>query len=194
MGTTQINNSEKAQNKNVTHVQPTLSAEDILSLPANELLARLNTSTAGLSSQEAKKRLEIYGPNELAKKKKRAAIFTFLARFKSPLVIILMIAGAISAALQSYASVIVIYIMVFLSVTLAHYQEANASKAAELLREKVATLATVRRDNVEQEIKLRLIVPGDIIHLSAGDLTPADARVIEAKDPVSYTHLRAHET
>lgn len=138
MGMAQINNSEKAQNKNVTHVQPTLSAEDTLSLPANELLARLNTSTAGLSSQEAKKRLEIYGPNELAKKKKRAAIFTFLARFKSPLIIILMVAGAISAALQSYASVIVIYIMVFLSVTLAHYQEANASKAAELLREKVA--------------------------------------------------------
>jgi len=182
MGMAQINNSEKAQNKNATHVQPTLSAEDILSLPANELLARLNTSTAGLSSQEANKRLKIYGPNELAKKKKRAAIFTFLARFKSPLVIILMVAGAISAALQSYPSVIVIYIMVFLSVTLAHYQEANASKAAELLREKVATLATVLRDNVEQEIKLQLIVPGDIIHLSAGDLTPADARVIEAKD------------
>ena len=154
MGTAKYNNSEKAQNKKVPHVQPMLSAEEILSLPANELLARLNTSTTGLSSQEAEKRLEIYGRNELAKKKKRAAIFTFLARFKSPLVIILMIAGAISAALQSYASVIVIYIMVFLSVSLAHYQEANASKAAELLREKVATSATVLRDNVKQEIKL----------------------------------------
>jgi P-type Mg2+ transporter len=93
-----------------------------------------------------------------------------------------MIAGAISAALQSYASVIVIYIMVFLSVTLAHYQEANASKAAELLREKVATSATVLRENIKQEIKLQFIVPGDIIYLSAGDLTPADARVIDAKD------------
>jgi P-type Mg2+ transporter len=159
-----------------------LTTEEILSSPANELLARLNTSTTGLSSQEAEKRLEIYGRNELAKKKKRAAIFTFLARFKSPLIIILIIAGAISAALQSYASVIVIYIMVFSSVTLAHYQEANASKAAELLREKVATSATVLRDNVKQKIKLQLIVPGDIIYLSAGDLTPADARVIEAKD------------
>ncbi len=93
-----------------------------------------------------------------------------------------MIAGAISAALQSYASVIVIYIMVFLSVSLAHYQESNASKAAELLREKVATSATVLRDNVKQEIKLPLVVPGDIIYLSAGDITPADARVIDAKD------------
>jgi P-type Mg2+ transporter len=93
-----------------------------------------------------------------------------------------MIAGAISAALGSYASVIVIYTMVFLSVSLAHYQEANASKAAELLREKVATSATVLRDNIKQEIKLPLIVPGDIIFLSAGDITPADARVIDAKD------------
>jgi Mg2+-importing ATPase len=159
-----------------------MNAQEILSLPVNELLTRLNTSTTGLSSQEAEKRLEIYGRNELAKKKKRAAILNFLSRFKSPLVIILMIAGAISAALGSLPSVIVIYTMVFLSVSLAYYQESNASKAAELLREKVATSATVLRDNVKQEIKLQLIVPGDIIYLSAGDLTPADARVIDAKD------------
>ena len=159
-----------------------LSAEEVLSLPTNELLSRLNTSQTGLTSEEAEKRLEIYGRNEFAKKKKRAAIFNFLSRFKSPLVIILMIAGGVSAALGSIPSVIVIYTMVFLSVTLAYYQENNASKAAEMLREKVATLATVLRDNNKQEIKLPLIVPGDIIHLSAGDIAPADARIIDAKD------------
>ncbi len=159
-----------------------LSAEELLSLPSDELLVRLNTSSAGLSSEEAQNRLEVYGRNEFARKKKRAAILDFLARFKSPLVIILIFAGAISAVLGSYASVIVIYTMVFLSVSLAHYQEANASKAAELLREKVATSATVLRDNVKQEIKLPFIVPGDIIFLSAGDITPADARAIDAKD------------
>jgi Mg2+-importing ATPase len=159
-----------------------LSSEELLSLPTNELLSRLNTSPAGLSTQEVENRLEVYGRNEFARKKKRAAIFNFLSRFKSPLVIILMIAGAVSAALGSIPSVIVIYTMVFLSVSLAYYQENNASKAAELLREKVATLATVLRDNAKQEIKLPLIVPGDIIHLSAGDITPADARIIDAKD------------
>jgi Mg2+-importing ATPase len=159
-----------------------LSAEEVLSLPTNELLSRLNTPQTGLNSEEAEKRLEIYGRNEFAKKKKRAAIFNFLSRFKSPLVIILMIAGGVSAALGSIPSVIVIYTMVFLSVTLAYYQENNASKAAEMLREKVATLATVLRDNNKQEIKLPLIVPGDIIHLSAGDIAPADARIIDAKD------------
>jgi P-type Mg2+ transporter len=159
-----------------------LSTEEVLSLPTNELLSRLNTSQIGLNSEEAERRLEVYGRNEFAKKKKRAAIFNFLSRFKSPLVIILMIAGGVSAALGSIPSVVVIYTMVFLSVTLAYYQENNASKAAEMLREKVATLATVLRDSNKQEIKLPLIVPGDIIHLSAGDIAPADARIIDAKD------------
>ncbi len=181
MGTVRFDNSEKDQNKKVAQLQLMLN-EEVLSLPVNELLARLKTSTSGLSCQEEEKRLEVYGRNELAKKKKRAAILNFLSRFKSPLVIILMIAGAISAALGSIPSVVVIYTMVFLSVFLAYYQETNASKAAELLREKVATSATVLRDNVKQEIKLSLIVPGDITYLSAGDIAPADSRVIDAKD------------
>jgi len=178
MGTAKYDNFEKPETRNAT----SLSGEELLSLPAQELLARLSTSANGLSSEEAQERLEVYGRNELAKKKKRAAILDFLSRFKSPLVIILMIAGAISGALGSIPSVVVIYAMVFLSVSLSYYQENNASKAAELLREKVATSATVLRDNVKQEIKLPLLVPGDIIYLSAGDLTPADARVIEARD------------
>ncbi len=175
-------NRKNSGKKLVTSMQPTLSSEDLLSLPIEEIMGRLKASPRGISSEEAEKRLEIYGRNEFAKKKKRAAILIFLARFKSPLVIILMIAGAISAALHQYPSAIVIYIMVFLSASLAHYQETNASKAAELLREKVATSATVLRDNVKQEIKLPFIVPGDIIYLSAGDITPADARIIEGKD------------
>ena len=170
---------EKDRTKNIT----SLSAQELLSLPAEEILSRLNTSiTIGLRAEEAQKRLEIYGRNEFAKKKKSAAIVNFLSRFKSPLVIILMIAGIISATLGQIPSVIVIYTMVFLSVCLSYYQETNASKAAELLKEKVATSATVLRDRVKQEIKLSFVVPGDIIFLSAGDITPADARVIGAKD------------
>lgn len=173
----------KSSDKNlVIPRQPALSSEELLSLSVEEIMGRLKTSQRGISSEEAEKRLEIYGRNEFVKKKKRAAIINFLSRFKSPLVIILMIAGAISAALGSIPSVIVIYTIVFLSASLAYYQENNASKAAELLREKVATSATVLRDNNKQEIKLPLIVPGDIIYLSAGDITPADARIIEGKD------------
>ncbi|MCJ7763347.1 magnesium-translocating P-type ATPase, partial [Candidatus Bathyarchaeota archaeon] len=176
------NISENAAKRKSIQAQPMISSEELLGLPIDELLPRLETSLSGLTSQEADHRLEVYGRNELAKKKKRAAIVNFLSRFKSPLVIILMIAGAVSATLGQIPSVVVIYTMVFLSVSLAYYQETNASKAAELLKEKVATSTTVIRDNVKQEIKLPFVVPGDIIHLSAGDITPADARVIEAKD------------
>ena len=173
------NNHSKSS---VDNAKPPVNTDDVLTAPIQEILQRLNTSMQGLSASEAEERLNIYGRNELAQKKKRTAIVNFLSRFKSPLVIILMIAGAISAVLESYASAIVIYIMVFLSVILAYYQENNASKAAERLREKVATSATVLRDGTKQEIKLHDIVPGDIFYLSAGDVTPADARVIEAKD------------
>lgn len=174
---------EKIRSENhASKSTPMLSSEEILGHPINELLSQLGTSPVGISSEEAKKRLEIYGPNELAKKKKRAAIVDFLSRFKSPLVIILILAGGISAFVGSIPSVVVIYTMVFLSVSLTYHQESNASKAAERLRERVATMATVLRDNAKQETRLRDIVQGDIICLSAGDIVPADARVIDAKD------------
>ena len=182
MGTAKFSNNENHKEKNLQlQAQATLSTDETLMLPVIEIFSRLKATSSGLSSQEAEERLETYGRNELARKKKSAAIINFLSRFKSPLVIILMIAGAISAVLGSIPSVIVIYTMVILSVSLAYYQETNASKAAELLREKVATSATVLRDGTKQEIKLPFIVPGDVIYLSAGDITPADARVIKLK-------------
>ncbi len=75
--------------------QPPVTAEEILTAPADELMSRLDTSPQGLSSQEAEKRLSIYGTNELARKKKRSAIISFLLHFKSPLIIILLAAASI---------------------------------------------------------------------------------------------------
>ena len=156
--------------------------EGLLGLPMDELLARLNTSPSGLSSEEAEKRLTIYGYNELAKRKRRTAIANFLSHFRSPLVIILLIAGAISGFLGEIVNFTIIFSIVLMSVILDFYQESKAEKAAEMLKEKVATTATVLRDGVKREVKLSMIVPGDIIYLSAGDIVPADARVIAAKD------------
>ena len=169
---------EAAANK----VQPMLSAEELLSLPIEELLPKLETSQSGLSSEEATKRLEVYGRNELARKKKRAAVIEFLMNFRSPLIIILLVAGSISGLLQEFANMIIIFVIVFLSVVLDYYQESKAEKAAEALKEKVTTTATVLRDDIKREVKLPEIVPGDIIYLSAGDITPADSRIISAKD------------
>ncbi|MEM3377399.1 MAG: magnesium-translocating P-type ATPase [Candidatus Bathyarchaeia archaeon] len=158
------------------------SPEELLSISNDELFTRLNTSLSGLSSEEAEKRLRIYGRNELAKKKKRAAIVEFLSHFRSPLIIILMIAGLISGFLGEVINVAIIFSIIFISVILDFYQESKAEKAAEMLKEKVTTTATVLRDGTKQEVKLSEIVPGDIIYLSAGDITPADARVLVAKD------------
>ncbi|MEM2112164.1 MAG: cation-transporting P-type ATPase, partial [Candidatus Bathyarchaeia archaeon] len=158
------------------------NTEELLGLPIDELLARLNTSSSGLSSEEAEKRLITYGYNELARRKRRTAIADFLSHFRSPLVIILLIAGLISGFLGEIVNFTIIFSIVLMSVILDFYQESKAEKAAEILKEKVATTATVLRDGVKREVKISMIVPGDIIYLSAGDMVPADAQVIAAKD------------
>ncbi|MCW4010564.1 MAG: magnesium-translocating P-type ATPase [Candidatus Bathyarchaeota archaeon] len=169
---------EEAPNK----VQQMLRSEEILNLPIEDLYRHLAASASGLSPEEAEQRLEVYGPNELARGKKHSALKQFLMNFKSPLVIILMVAGLISGLLGELANTVIIYTIVFLSVILDFYQESKAENAAETLKEKVTTTATVLRSGAKNEVKLHDIVPGDVIYLSAGDITPADARVITAKD------------
>jgi len=156
--------------------------EELLVLQTDELLRRLNTSRSGLTCQEAERRLGIYGHNEIAKRKKRAAIVEFLLHFRNPLVIILLLAGLISSFLGEITDTAIIFSIVLISVVLDFYQESKAEKAAEMLREKVTTTATVLRDGAKQEVNLSEVVPGDMVFLSAGDIVPADARVINAKD------------
>jgi Mg2+-importing ATPase len=159
--------------------------EEILTLPIEELLKRLKTSLNGLSSEDVEERLKLFGYNELVKKKKkkkRLAIISFLSHFKSPLVIILLIAGLISGILGETTNAAIIFFIVVFSIILDFYQESKAERAAEMLKQRVATTATVLRDGVKREVRLNEIVPGDIIYLSAGDIVPADARVITAKD------------
>ncbi|MCW4003604.1 MAG: magnesium-translocating P-type ATPase [Candidatus Bathyarchaeota archaeon] len=175
-------NGNNSNSTAVATLKPTLTSEELLSLSTEEIMTRLGTSHQGLSSEQAEERLEIYGRNELARAHKHSGIKEFLLHFKSPLVIILLIAGIISGLLQEYANMIIVLTIIFISVILDYYQESKAEKAAELLKQKVTTTATVLRDNVKQEIKFPEIVPGDIIYLSAGDIAPADARVITAKD------------
>jgi len=145
-------------------------------------MSRLESSAQGLSSQEAENRIQTYGTNELARKQKRSGIVSFLLHFKSPLILILLFAAAIAGYTGDIPDFTIIVAIVLISVSIDHYQESKAENAAELLKEKVSTTATVLRDGVKQEIKLSQIVPGDIIYLSAGDIAPADARLISAKD------------
>ncbi len=169
-------------NKAFSQTQKTINMEELLGLPVDEFFVRLNTSQSGLAFQEATNRLQIYGYNEFAGRKKRTAVFEFFLRFRSPLTVILLTAGLISGFLGQTINATIIFSIVLLSIILDFYQESKARKAAEMLKEKVTTTATVIRDNTKQEVKLSEIVPGDIILLSAGDMVPADARVLTAKD------------
>jgi Mg2+-importing ATPase len=177
-----INGNNHSNGTIVANVKPVATSEELVSLPIEEIYSRLKTTQQGLSSEQVVERLETYGRNELAREHKHSAIKEFLAHFKSPLVIILIIAGTISGVFGEIANTAIILTIIFVSVILDYYQESKAEKAAQLLKQKVTTTATVLRDNVKQEIKLPEIVPGDLIFLSAGDITPADARVISAKD------------
>ncbi|MEM4465070.1 MAG: magnesium-translocating P-type ATPase [Ignisphaera sp.] len=158
------------------------STEEILTLPVEKLLLRLKSSLNGLTSEEVKRRLELFGYNELPTRKRRTIIVDFLSHFKNPLVVILLIAGLISGFLADMTDMVIIYTIVLFSIIVDFYQEHKAEREAEMLRQRVATKATVLRDGVKKEIRLEEIVPGDIVLLSAGDIVPADARIISAKD------------
>jgi Mg2+-importing ATPase len=173
---------QKEEAEKPTGWAQTASNEELLCTPIEELLTKLGTSPSGLTSEQAEKLLQVYGRNEVAKKKKRTAIMRFALQFKSPLILILLFAGSIAGALGSLADSAIIFIIVVMSVILVYLQESKAEKAADELKERVATTATVLRDSTRKEIKIADLVPGDIISLSAGDVVPADARLTSAKD------------
>ncbi len=136
---------------------------------------------SGLSSAEAAARLVQYGPNQL-KPQHQAALWQFLARFRNPLVLILLMASVISAATGDATSAVVITVMVLMSVILDFVQEHRAGLAAEKLARQVALRVRVVRDAHEQEVSAETLVPGDVLLLSAGDLVVADAQVLQAQD------------
>jgi Mg2+-importing ATPase len=146
------------------------------------VLRQLNTSPNGLSQAEVENRLEQYGPNEVAREKRRTWILRLWDNIKNPLVILLLILGIISYATGDTPGSIVILVMVILGIVLRYVQESRADNAAEQLKAMVRTTATVIRDGQRKEITLKELVPGDIVALAAGDMIPADVRVLTTKD------------
>ncbi len=149
-------------------------------LKAEETLERLRSSPGGLSSDEAAKRLEELGPNELQVKGRVSPWAILLEQFKNILIIILLLATALSAFLGHGVEAIAITVIVLFAVILGFIQEFRAERAIEALREMAAPLATVIRDRREERIPARDLVPGDVILLATGDKVPADVRLIEA--------------
>ena len=138
--------------------------------------------SVGLTSIEARKRLLRHGPNTVYKKKRLRPVIAFVEKFNSPLLLILVIASIISFFLGERTNSVIILSMVLLSAVLDFTNSYRSEKAVSRLTSRVATSATVLRDGIRQEIDLSLLVPGDVIFLSAGDVVPADAELITAED------------
>lgn len=145
----------------------------------SSVFGELRTSVKGLSPEDAEKRLEEYGKNELKEKEKVSVFRLFLSQFKSILILILVIAAIVSALLGEAIDAAVILFTVFLAGILGFVQEYRAEKAIELLKSLTSPEATVVRNGSEKKIPSTYLVPGDIILLQTGDRIPADARIIE---------------
>jgi P-type Ca2+ transporter type 2C len=156
--------------------QPTI---DWHCLSMTDSIEKLGSQLDGLSNKEANQRLQQFGSNELKDKQVTSPVMLFIRQFTSLLIIILIIAGIVSAVIGEGVEAIAIIIIVILAGVLGFLQEYRAGKAIESLRKMAAPYASVVRDRKEISIPARDIVPGDIIHLRTGDKIPADARLVE---------------
>ena len=148
----------------------------------DSLLKELASRLEGLSQAEAEARLKQVGPNEIAREKRQLPLRRLLNNVKNPLIILLVALGVLSYLTGDTRATAVIFVMVLLGLVLRFFQELRADNAAEKLKAMVGNTATVVRGGAEAERPLNLLVPGDIIHLAAGDMVPADVRLLAAKD------------
>jgi len=143
------------------------------------LIEELKTTEQGLSSEEARKRLTLHGPNKLVEKKKRGPIFMLLDQFKDFMILVLIAAAIISGIIGEPTDTIAIIVIVILNAIVGFVQEYRAEKAMEALKKMATPKAILLRDGKTVEIPSEEIVPGDIVLLTAGDVVPADIRLLE---------------
>lgn len=148
--------------------------------PAEEALHSFETTQAGLTEEEAVKRREKYGENQLSEGEKKSLFQVFLGQFMDLLVVILIVAAVISAFSGNLESTVVILVVLVLNAVLGTVQYAKAEKSLASLKELSAPNAKVLRDGRKTEIPAVEVVPGDILLLEAGDLTAADGRIIKS--------------
>ena len=152
------------------------------SVPAAQLMQALDTSPAGLSAEQARERLARIGPNAVVAADEPNAWVLLARQFASPLVMILVVAAAISLLLRDWVDAATILVILAIGAVLGFAQEWRASSAVARLRGRLALQARVRRDGRVVALPARELVPGDVIELAAGNLVPADGLVLEARD------------
>lgn len=172
-------------------VPPKLVELSILDIP--QVLQSLDTKAEGLSAAQVTTRRQSYGENRVAREEHETLPAQLLRRLLNPLNILLLTLATVSVVMRDRQAALIIFGMVVLSLSLAILQERRSSKAAQKLRAMVHTTATVLRTDATQtgaatvageprDIPIHELVPGDIVHLSAGDMIPADLRLLAAKD------------
>jgi Mg2+-importing ATPase len=159
-----------------------IATADLKSLNLSQLYPLVGSSPQGLTTSEAIERSKNLGYNQIAAAKKDHPIIQFLNYFRNPLIIILIVAALISGLTGELRGMAIILSMIFLSVILNFYQEHKSSKAVEKISRRLAIRAEIQRDGKKQELDTKYIVPGDIIYLAAGDIVPADGKIISATD------------
>ena len=162
------------------HFSPVLA--EVAQLEKSEVFSRMKTSPEGLSEDEAARRWAEVGPNVVAASQHRGWPWRLFTATRNPLVILLIVLAALSFATGDVRAGTVMGLMVILGVLLRFVQEGRADAAAEKLKAMINVTAAVVRAGKEEEIPLKQLVPGDVVKLSAGDMVPADVRLIAAND------------
>jgi len=163
-------------------IDPSIFKKPFWSLSAQETLTIFETNEDGLSMEEAKRRLGVFGPNAIASEPAPTRFAIFIAQFKNPLIFVLLIAAAITVALRDYHDAGFILAAAFINAGLGFYQENKAERALADLKTYVTQRVRVRREGQDKEIDSVELVPGDIIHLTQGVRIPADARLTYLSD------------
>ncbi len=148
-------------------------------LNVDDVFNAFKSSTNGLSPIEASSRLTKYGLNVLATKKNKPVWVYFFDQFKDFMILILMVAAIISGLMGDVADTIIILVIILLNALLGFSQEYKAEKSMEALKQMSITKAQVVREGRSKIIPSEQLVPGDIIHLEAGNIVPADLRLVE---------------
>lgn len=151
-------------------------------LPVDETFELLEATPEGLSEAQVAQRLEEFGKNQLPAREPPTVFEVILHQFASPLIYILLAAGAVALLLQDYKDAVFIFLVVLLNAAIGTFQEWRAEQSAHSLQSLLKTKATVRRDGKRREVSADDIVPGDIISLESGDRVPADLRLFQEKN------------
>ena len=151
-------------------------------ISADDAVKQLSCSIDGLTEKEAAERLKEYGPNTIKTGTGASAVLLFLSQFKSPVTLLLIIAALLSAGLGDVADTLIILTIVIISSLLGFWQEKGAADAVKELLKMVQLHCTILRDHQKKESPVEVVVPGDIVFLSAGDIIPADSLILQSQE------------